>query len=109
MVFTPDHVRRMEALLKEKDVVTGLCVMSFPGYPPSVFDEHLMPIEHFPDGLFEVTACGAAFLGISKKVLSTLTEPFTPIFNEKYGQFYGEDISFCMRARQAGFHIWADS
>lgn len=110
MVFTPQDIKRMEKHLETHDVVTGVCVMGFPGWPPAVFDEKRRPIENIKaeDGLFEIGSCGAAFLGISKPVIQTLIEPFTPLAEEKYGQYYGEDISFCMRAREAGFRIWCD-
>ena len=81
MVFTTDHVKKMEEHLKTFDVVTGICVMGFPGNPPAIFkktQDGYKPVET-EDGLFEVDACGAAFLGISRAVLTTLTEPFTPL------------------------------
>lgn len=108
MVFKREDLRIIEKHLEDKDIVSGLCVMSFPGYPPAIFDKDLKPYEEIPKETFEVNACGAAFLGISKRVLDTLTEPFTPILNEKYGQYYGEDVSFCMKAREAGFKIYCD-
>lgn len=112
MVFTREDVKRMEKHLKTMDVVTGLCVMSFQGNPPSLFKKNktsFAPIFEFDkEHLFEIDACGGAFLGISNKVLNTLTEPFTPIDEPIYGQYFGEDISFCMRTKENGFKIWCD-
>lgn len=111
MVFTLKDVETMEEHLKTKNVVTGLCVMSFPGNPPSIFELKAgayKPIDKFGPRIFEIDGCGAAFLGISIRVLDTLTEPFTPIQEPVTGQYYGEDISFCKKAKEAAFSIWCD-
>lgn len=108
MVFTPDDVKRMEEHLKDKDVVTGVCVMGFPGWPAAIFKEDdgkyklVKPLNE----VHEIDACGAAFLGISKKVIHTLIEPFSLI--EYSNGVHGEDISFCIRAKQAEFKIFCD-
>lgn len=112
MVFKPSDVKTMETLLKNNDIVTGVCVMSFHSYPLSLFflDEHdtYKPFRNVRGEPFEIDGCGCAFLGISKKVLNDLIEPFTPIEDKKTGQFYGEDISFCKRAKETGYKIICD-
>src|SRR3990172_4516445 len=40
MVFTPTDVGMMKAMLEELNIVTGVCVMSFHGYPPSLFKKN---------------------------------------------------------------------
>lgn len=116
MVFTPNDVRRMEELLKTHDIVSGICVMGYEGNPPAIFkkvDNSFKTVGngvHFdmPNEIFEIDACGGAFLGISLKVLNYLTEPFEPIVETKWGQKFGEDISFCIRAKDNGFKIYGD-
>lgn len=110
MVFTPQDVKRMEEMLKTHDVVSGVCVMSYDGKTPAIFKkvEGSFKATEIRNELFEIDGCGAAFLGISLKVLDTLTEPFEPVVEEKWGQKHGEDISFCIRAKQAGFKIYCD-
>jgi GT2 family glycosyltransferase len=116
MVFTPNDVKRMEELLKSYDVVSGICVMGYEGNPPAIFkkiDGSFKTVGngvHFdmPNEIFEIDACGGAFLGISLKVLNYLTEPFEPILDKKWGQKYGEDVSFCIRAKDNGFKIFCD-
>lgn len=110
MQFTRDDVKRIEEDLKTKDVVTGVCVMGFPGFPPALFklENESYRITKPQNEIFEVDACGAAFLGISSQVIKTLTEPFTPVFDEKWGQSFGEDVSFCINARREGFKVWCD-
>jgi GT2 family glycosyltransferase len=110
MVFTQEDVKKMEELLKTHDIVSGVCVMSWKGNPPAIFKKidggfRSCDIEK---ELFEIDACGAAFLGISNKVINFLVEPFEPIVEGKFGQKHGEDISFCIRAKQAGFKIFCE-
>jgi len=107
MVFTPEDVACMEKHLETNDIVTGVCVTGFPDYPPAIFKiENGSYVLTKPTD--EVDGCGGAFLGISTRVLNRMIEPFTPIEDKKTGQFYGEDISFCIRAREQGFKIICD-
>jgi GT2 family glycosyltransferase len=110
MVFTLEDVKKMEELLKTKDIVSGVCVMGWKGNPPAIFKKENNAYRScaIEKDMFEIDACGAAFLGISSKVIEYLTEPFEPIIEEKYGQKHGEDISFCIRAKQAGFKIFCE-
>lgn len=107
MTFILKDIERMEEDLKTYDIVTGVAVMGLPHWPAAVFDENLKTIPILGDDLFEVGACGAAFLGISKRVLDKLTEPFNEI-DYSHGKKHGEDISFCLTARKAGFKIHCD-
>lgn len=107
MVFTRQDVSEMAEHLKTHDIVTGVAVMQFPGWPAAVFDEQLKPILVNGNELFEIGACGAAFLGISKKVIRDLTEPFRQR-EYGHGKMHGEDVSFCLKAKEAGYHIYCD-
>lgn len=111
MVFTHDDVKAMENHLKSYDVVTGVCVMNAKNYPAAIFkldaDGSYTSIEPKHE-IFEVDACGAAFLGISKKVLQLIDEPFTHLINMMSGRQYGEDVSFSIRVREKGCHIMCD-
>lgn len=107
MVFTTLDVERMEEHLKTHDIVSGVAVMQHPGWPAAIFNEELKTIPVLGDELFEIGACGASFLGISKKVLNNLAEPFNQI-DYSNGKKHGEDISFCLRARGAGYKIYCD-
>lgn len=110
MVFTPTDVKTIEKHLESKDIVTGVYAMGFPGFPPALFKKFggVYKLAEPEKELFELDGCGAGFLGISKKVIKTLLEPFTLMQDEKSGQFYGEDISFCLRAQRENFKIWCD-
>lgn len=61
-----------------------------------------------PDEIVEVGATGAAFLMIHRRVLETILtsegpEWFTPVRIDGKPKPFGEDLSFCMRARNHGF------
>lgn len=99
MVFTKEDVARIEKDLETYDVVTGVCAMRFDTHPPAIFDDK-MQIASMQEDIFPVHACGAAFLGISKRV--KLSTPFTPRFP------FGEDVSFCLNAHDAGYLIHCD-
>lgn len=102
MTFTLDDVRRIEKLLEKRDIVTGLYKMGTGEW--AIFKDN-QPIEP-KEEIFEIDACGAGFLGISKRV--QLDYPFTRRFNEKTGMWRGEDMSFCDLARDKGYKIMCE-
>ena len=63
-------------------------------------------LEDYPRDTFEVAGCGLACClmetEIIKNVMLTYGTAFYPI------QQYGEDLSFCKRARELGYHIYAE-
>ena len=69
-------------------------------------DAGALHCDEIPAGLFEVAGAGFGCCMTSGKLLRTLVEkigaPFTPLIG------VSEDLSFCLRARQAGFRLWAD-
>lgn len=73
-------------------------------------------IDDYPrDALVEVDGTGAAFLVIHRSVLETVGERMTgtayPWFaeTEHGGREFGEDLTFCIRVRNAGFPIHVDT
>jgi len=80
------------------------------------------------DGLIEMMAVPAGFLMISKKGLQQMIENLPELYycpkypnpedkDDGYAffntmvydkEFWGEDFSFCLRAREAGLKIWVD-
>ena len=76
--------------------------MGLPG--ESVIEE----FDDYPEGeLFEVDGAGMAAMLIRATVLKEIFETQKALFAPIPG--YGEDVSFCLRARKAGFTIWCDS
>ena len=122
MEFQPDLYKRLKADLDEgRDMVSGLYMTRKIQIKPCIFDkcgyEHLTgnevkPFAHsyydYPkDSIFEIDACG--FGGVLMKVpmIKAIEEkfglPFSPILG------FGEDISFCLRAKELGYKVWCDS
>lgn len=111
----------LELLLEHgKDFVCGQYFVRRPPFSPCIFSEaeirvvddgaavephHKIMYEH-PDELFEIAACGFAFVLTSMELLtatiSAVGLPFQPIGG------FGEDMSFCIRARDAGFKLYCD-
>lgn len=118
MVFEPNLLNRMLEVCKENDIdfLTGLCFRRKPPYTPCLFDR-LEKVGHgasytaimsVPDGRFKVGGCGFAGVLMSTDVLLSVMAKFGGrMFDPMEG--FGEDVSFCWRARQCGYEIWCDS
>jgi GT2 family glycosyltransferase len=63
-----------------------------------------------PDAIVEVSATGGAFLMITRSCLEAIREAegdewFTPVRVREHAKPFGEDMSFCMRARRNDFPV----
>lgn len=105
--FTTMDIFKMADRLKEKPVVTGVCLLGDPPHLPSIFkwDNDKVLFESIqPEGFQKVDACGAAFLGISSRIYGKLSKnPFRRNDN------FGTDLSFCRSLTNLGIEIWCDS
>lgn len=106
MTFELEDVRKIEEHLKTYDIITGLYLL--PNESPAILKRGEKDYEFInpQKGIFEIDACGAGFLGISKRV-SLPPNPFSNIWEGAL--IHGEDVSFCHRAKEAGIKIWCDS
>ncbi|MBQ3281687.1 MAG: glycosyltransferase [Eubacterium sp.] len=115
MVFPPDTLLRMLKTCKEQDIdfLTGVYFRRVAPFTPVLFKEmsddghEAEEFKEIPkDELFEVRACGFGCVLMKTNVIvdvfSTFMNMFTPIEGS------GEDISFCIRARQCGYKVVAD-
>lgn len=116
MVFPPDTLKRMLNTLElnNLDILTGVYYRRVPPFSPVLFDKldirreicSWTEFHGIPDGLFEVGGCGFGCVLMKAEVFLDVQSKhgncFAPIANN------GEDIAFCWRARDCGFHIWAD-
>ncbi len=60
--------------------------------------------------LIKCAGVATGFLLIKLDVFKTLAKPYFFYSHKEDGSLeYGEDMYFCMKARQAGFDIWIDS
>jgi len=118
MVFSPDLLQRMLKVCTENgiDFLTALCFRRKPPFTPCLFDRldkvgrgaSYTALMSVPDGRFKVGGCGFAGVLMSTDVLMSVASKFDGrMFDPMEG--FGEDVSFCWRARQCGYDIWCDS
>jgi hypothetical protein len=123
MVFEKDLLQRLSRRLDEgKEMVTGLyfkrkepfgpCIYRDCGlyaFQPGELTPTAIPYLNYPEnGVFEIEACGFGAVLLSVEALRRTTDklgkmPFMPVGG------FGEDLSFCLRFREAGGKIWCDS
>lgn len=116
MVIRPDTlVRMMDTLQKNDfDILSGLYFRRVPPYSPVLFKKLEMDgancihedFKTIPDEIFEVAGCGFGCVLMRTDVFLDVQSKhgamFAPIGSN------GEDVSFCMRARECGFKIYCD-
>lgn len=102
----------------DKDIISGLYIQRIP-------DTHTLevymdtpdggctniPYELIKDrGIVEVAGCGFGCVLVKGEVFKKIPYPHF-VYREalKHSDTVSEDIDFCMKARKAGFKIWADS
>lgn len=116
MQFPPDTLVRMVDVLQKNDldILTGLYFRRVPPYSPVLFDKLEMnknicswsEFKELPDHLFEIGGCGFGCVLMSTEVFISVQAKhgnmFAPMGNN------GEDIAFCIRARDCGYKIWCD-
>ena len=116
MVFAPNTLVKMVRDLEQNDldIVTGLYFRRNPPFTPVLFDElkrdgdaiSWSEFAEIPSGLFEVGGCGFGCVLMRAEVLQKVQETcgllFAPIGNN------GEDVAFCIRARECGYKIYCD-
>ena len=117
MVFEPDLLERLSAHIDAGlEFVTGMYYTRRTPAEPVIL-EKLELITHedgtytpvkkavgnYPDGLFRIAGCGfGAVMTTTDLIRKCGWLPFFPVAG------FGEDYSFCMRAREAGTELWCD-
>ena len=102
MTFSPQDVERIISL--DQDIVCGLYFKGSVPHEPLIFIEN-EPVKNYLSGSFlEVDSCAMGFTKIKRSVVDALgPNPFRRIGG------LGEDLSFCKRAKEAGFKIFCDT
>lgn len=121
MVFDPDLAERFHADLDEgAEFVSALCFTRKAPIFPTIYknlaeqrtDGTLAPdlkafMDYPRDAVFEVAGCGFGACMMTadliKRVRDAFGQPFTPVPG------FGEDLSFCLKARELGASILCDS
>ncbi len=77
--------------------------------------KYLQCVDYPENEIRSIDGCGFGFVWTSSRVINTIADH--PGFSAQYGWFpdrrdtggYGEDISFCDQAKQAGLHLYMDT
>ena len=110
-----------DLLEADKDIVTAVCFMRRAPYEPCIYskmrmgatleEDQIEKYYDYPEGVFEVEACGLAMVLMKVVVLEDILyktgQPFFPVRSDH--RTLGEDLSFCYNARKSGHKIWATS
>lgn len=121
MVFEPDLYERLSARLDEGyDFVTGLYFSRRMPIIPMIYNEVMfrekdgrkIPVctefsDYPKDSFFQIKGCGFGGCMMSTKMLLEIGKKFGLPFSPVLG--FGEDLSFCLKAEQAGFELYCDS
>lgn len=116
MQFPQDCLIRMLDIVQRNDIdiLTGLYFRRVPPYTPVLFDRldfvnnqvKWSEFKEIPEEIFEVGGCGFGCVLMK-------TEVFFNVLG-KYGMMFapigsnGEDVAFCIRARECGYKIFCD-
>lgn len=117
MVFPSDLLVDLMKDIEGRDIVTGIYHMRRAPFRPVIYKtlkQGMVPAENvsehyddYPkDGLFKVDGCGFGCVLMRAGVLQSVVDKYHELFAPLPG--YGEDLSFCVRARGCGYEIWAD-
>ena len=118
MVFDPSLLERLMVDIEDKDFVSALYFMRKPPFKPLIFktirpsliaNEGVTVLyEDYPvDSTFEIDGCGFGAVLMRTQVLRDVQAKDRFLFSPLLG--YGEDVSFCIRVKRAGYQMWCDS
>ena len=117
MVFPEDLLIDLLADMEGRDIVSGVCHMRRPPFAPVLYSklrQGMTPGENeaeklldYPrDRIFQVEGCGFGCVMMRTNVLQAVVDKYHDLFAPLPG--YGEDLSFCIRARGCGYDIHVD-
>lgn len=116
MTFMPDTLQRMHAQMAENnlDILSGLYFRRVPPYSPVLYDKiectgedkGYSEFKDIPPALFEAGGIGFGCVLMKTDVFLDVQSKFGAMFDPIEG--FGEDLSFCWRARQCGYKIMVD-
>jgi len=117
MVFPDTLLIDLMEDMKGRDIVTGVCHMRREPYKPCIWkslkrgltseEDQIEGYDDYPtDRIFEIDGCGFACVMVRTSVIKTVIDRYHEAFAPLPG--FGEDISFCIRAKNCGFEIHCD-
>ena len=116
MVFPPHLMEDLIADMEGRDIVAGVCHMRRAPFRPVIYKtlrQGLTPAENesahyddYPDEIFEAEGVGFGCVMMRTSVIQDVVDRYHELFSPLPG--YGEDLSFCIRARSCGHKIHVD-
>jgi len=119
IIFPADTLEKMVKHIEDgKEIVTGLYFKRRPPFTPVLYkalgyreetdETYFEDLIELPESKepFEVAGCGMGCCMISKTVLLDVVLNYKTWFNPIHN--FGEDLAFCVRARDLGHKIWCD-
>jgi len=116
MTFMPDTLQRMHRQMAENnlDILSGLYFRRVRPFTPVLFDKLVCDgedkgfteFETIPPALFEAGGIGFGCVLMKTDVFLDVQSKFGCMFDPING--FGEDLSFCWRARECGHKIYVD-
>ena len=113
MIFPPDTLMRLMKHMEDgKDIVSGLYFRRVLPFAPVLYKDlkrggGWSPYDDYPrNSVFEIAGCGFGCVLVRSDVFFDTANQegwFSPM------DHFGEDLSFCIRAREAGYKIYCDS
>ena len=109
MVFDADLYDKLSA--HDKDFVTAVCHSRRKPFMSCVFsrltpDAERYKAKAYPNELFRIAGAGFACVLTKVKLLREIKMKHGNLFMPSTA--FGEDLSFCVKATQCGFDLWAD-
>ena len=123
MTFSPGLLRKLSKDIDNGcEFVSGLYCERKKPFKPTIFqmcqldvdaDGHFKPtaetyMDYPKNSLSDIAACGFGCVLMTMDAVNKMAEKFGKYLFMPVGGF-GEDLSFCMRAHEAGFKFWCDS
>lgn len=117
MVFPSSLLVDLMTDIKGRDMVTGICHMRRPPFNPTLYKKLRLGVtaddnesedylDYPKNEIFEIDGCGMACCLMRTEVIEAVMNKYHDCFAPLPG--YGEDLSFCIRARACGYSIHAD-
>ena len=111
IAFKPDTLRKL--LDHDKDIVSGLYIQRKPGqHILEIYrDKRNVPYNDIKGlGLVEIDGCGFGCVLVKSEVIRTIGYPQFVYYSAiDHKDTISEDTFFCLKARQAGFRVFADT
>lgn len=108
MVFQPTLLEDLQ--FSRKDFITGVYQARRPGFTSCIFEkidlDSFRSVERYPSDIFRVEGCGFGCVLIKTEILKHVMQTYKTCFMPIKG--YGEDIAFCLRARDLGYKLYCD-